>query len=121
MTMPAPPAVGSRSFAGVLVPPDVQQRIISTLIEQAAFANSLTRVPTSSGSVAFPVAGPTGAAWIAELAQIPLMSLNDRADIVAVAKLSGLLDVSNEMVSDSAINIGAVHHRAAGLAQQAAR
>lgn len=105
MSMPSPPAVGSGGFQGVLVPPDVQQRIINTLIEQAAFANSITRLPTTSGSVAFPIAGPTGAAWIAELARIPLMSLNDRAEVVAVAKLAGLLDVSNEMISDAAINI----------------
>jgi HK97 family phage major capsid protein len=105
MSMPSPPAVGSGGFQGVLVPPDVQQRIISTLIEEAAFANSITRLPTRSGSVAFPIAAPAGAAWIAELARIPLMSLNDRAEIVAVAKLAGLLDVSNEMISDAAINV----------------
>ena len=60
MTLPSPPALGSPGFSGVLVPPDVQQRIISTLIEQAAFASSITRLPTSSGSVAFPVAAPCG-------------------------------------------------------------
>jgi HK97 family phage major capsid protein len=105
MTLPAPPAIGSGGFRGVLVPADVQQRIINTLIEQAAFANSITRLPTMAGEVAFPIAAPSGAAWIGELAKIPLMSLNDRAEIVAVAKLAGLLDVSNEMMSDSAINI----------------
>ena len=35
------------------------------------------------------------------------MSLNDRAEIVAVAKLAGLLDVSNEMISDASINVSA--------------
>ena len=107
MTMPSPPAVSSGDFGGILVPRDVQARIINLLIEQAAFGNSITRLPTSAGEVAFPVAAPSGAAWIGELARIPLMSLNDRAEIVAVAKLAGLLDVSNEMVSDSAINITA--------------
>ncbi len=107
MTLPSPPALGSPGFSGVLVPPDVQQRIINTLIEQAVFASSITRLPTSSGSVAFPVAAPAGAAWIAELARIPLMSLNDRAEVVAVAKLAGLLDVSNEMISDASINVSA--------------
>jgi HK97 family phage major capsid protein len=107
MTMPSPPAVSSGDFGGILVPRDLQARIINLLIEQAAFANSITRLPTSAGEVAFPVAAPSGAAWVGELARIPLMSLNDRAEIVAVAKLAGLLDVSNEMVSDSAINITA--------------
>ena len=107
MSMPAPPAVGSPAFQGHLVPPQVQQRIISTLIEQAAFAASITRLPTSSGSVVFPVAAPAGAGWTAELARIPLMSLNDRAEVVAVAKLAGLLDVSNEMMDDASINLSA--------------
>ena len=35
------------------------------------------------------------------------MSLNDRAEVVAVAKLAGLLDVSNEMMSDASINLTA--------------
>ena len=107
MTLPSPPAVGSGGFQGVLVPADVQQQIINTLIQEAAFASSITPLPTSSGSVAFPIAGPTGAAWIAELAKIPLMSLNDRAEVVAVAKLAGLLDVGNEMMADAAINLTA--------------
>ncbi len=103
--LPAPPALPSGGFQGVLVPADIQAAIINTLIQEAAFANSITRLPTSSGSVAFPVASPDGAAWVAELQQIPLMSLNDHADVVAVAKLAGLLDVSNEMMNDAAINL----------------
>ena len=67
MTLPSPPAVGSGGFQGLLVPADVQQRIINLLVEQAAFANSITRLPTRSGTVAFPIASPEGAAWVAEL------------------------------------------------------
>ena len=107
MTLPSPPAVGSGGFQGVLVPPEIQAQIINTLIQEAAFAASITPLPTSSGSVAFPIAGPTGAAWISELAKIPLMSLNDRAEVVAVAKLAGLLDVGNEMMRDASINVTA--------------
>ena len=105
--LPAPPAVRTSDFQGVLVPADVQARIISLLIEQAAFGRSITRLTTSAGEVAFPVASPTGAAWVAELQRIPLMSLNDRAEVVAVAKLAGLLDVSNETMHDSAVNLTA--------------
>jgi HK97 family phage major capsid protein len=107
MTMPSPPAVKSGDFGGIFVPPDVQTRIINLLIEQAAFAASITRLSTTAGEVAFPVAAPSGAAWIAELQRIPLMSLNDRAEIVAVAKLAGLLDISNEMMRDPSVNITA--------------
>lgn len=103
--LPSPPAVATSHFQGHLVPADVQQRVINLLIEQTAFANSITRLPTSSGTVAFPVASPEGAAWLAELQRIPLMSLNDNAVVVAVAKLAGLLDVSNETISDATLNI----------------
>lgn len=101
----APPAVGSGSFQGTLVPADVQARIVTLLIEQAAFANSITRLPTRSSTVAFPVAEPSGAAWLAELERIPLMSLNDSAVVVAVAKLAGLVDVANETMADSVFNL----------------
>jgi HK97 family phage major capsid protein len=105
--LPAPPALNTRGFGGVLVPPDVQGRVINLLVDKAPFANSLTRQPTSSSSVVFPTASPSGAAWVGELGQIPLMSLNDDAHTVAVAKLAGLLDLSNEMVSDSSMNVTA--------------
>ena len=105
--LPAPPAVNTGDFHGTLVPPDVQARIINLLVDSAPFAASLAQVRTSSSTVAFPVAAPSGAAWINELDLIPLMSLNDDAVVVAVAKLAGLLDVSNEMMSDPTINVTA--------------
>jgi HK97 family phage major capsid protein len=105
--LPAPPAVNTGDFQGTLVPPDVQARIINLLVDSAPFAASLAQIRTSSSTVAFPVAAPSGAAWINELDLIPLMSLNDDAVVVAVAKLAGLLDVSNEMMSDPTINVTA--------------
>jgi HK97 family phage major capsid protein len=103
--LPAPPAVATPDFRGFLVPPQVQGRIISLIADQAPFANSLTRLVTNSSAVVFPVASPEGAAWVPELGRIPLMSLNDDAVVVAVAKLAGLLDLSNEMISDSTLNL----------------
>lgn len=105
--LPHPPAVYSGDFQGKLVPPDVQTRILSMLVDSAPFAASLTRQPTNSASVVYPLASPSGAAWIAELDEIPLMSLNDDAYTVAVAKLAGLLDVSNELIHDSNVNLTA--------------
>lgn len=99
-SLPAPPALPSAGFAGTLSPVDVQQRIINLLLDQAPFTSSLTRLTTRSGRVAFPVAAPTGQAWVPELGQIPLMDLGDAAYVVAVAKLAGLVDVSNEMLLD---------------------
>jgi hypothetical protein len=103
--LPAPPALNTGGFRGHLVPADVQGRVLNLLVDHAPFAASLTRQPTSSSTVVFPTASPSGAAWVGELDKIPLMSLNDDAVTVAVAKLAGLLDLSNEMVSDSSINI----------------
>ncbi len=106
-SLPAPPALPSTGFRGHLVPVDVQQRIIALIVEQAAFANSIARLPTGSGSVAFPVAKPSGVIWLGELQQFPLMNLNDDAVVVATAKIGGLLDISNEMLSDASINVTA--------------
>ena len=55
--------------------------------------------------MAFPTVGPTGFAWLEELQEVPSLLLNDKALIVAVAKIAGLLPVSSEMQSDAAVNI----------------
>lgn len=92
-------------FAGVLVPPEVQAQVINLLVGGAPFANSLTRQPTSARSVAWPVASPTGFAWLPELGPIPEVDLQDNAVIVTVAKIAGLLTIANETIDDSAINV----------------
>lgn len=104
-SLPAPPALGSAGFSGQLVPADLQAAILNLLIAGSPFADSLTRVPTASGSVAFPVASPEGAAWLNELDRFPLINLNDDAVIVALAKIGGIVDVSNESVDDAQINL----------------
>jgi hypothetical protein len=102
------PHVVSTDFGNILVPRDVEARVLNALVGGAPFAASLTQRPTGSTSVAFPVAAPTGYAWVGELAEIPQLDLNDDAYIVAVAKLAGLLDLSNELMSDSSVNASAV-------------
>jgi HK97 family phage major capsid protein len=97
--------ISSGSFQGTLVPVDVQARIINLLIDRAAFAASITRLVTTSGHVAWPTVSPEGAAWLGELDRIPLMNLGDDAYVIGLAKLAGLLDVSNEMMNDAAVNI----------------
>lgn len=106
-SLPAPPAISTESFGGYIVPPDVQGRVLLMLVDAAPFANSLTRITTSSSTVVFPTASPSGQAWVGELDLIPLMSLGDEADVVAVAKLAGILDISNETVADRSQNITA--------------
>jgi len=103
MTMPAPGLV-TGSFAGSLTPAQVWS-LLNALVEGSPFASSLTRANTSTGKLAFPTVGPTGFAWLEELQEVPSLLLNDKALIVSVAKVAGLLPVSSEMQSDAAVNI----------------
>lgn len=102
--MPPTPITGG-SFAGVPFPADVQARIINLLIDSAPFAASLTRQPTNRSSVAWPTAKPSNAAWLAELQPFPEADMGDDAYVVGVAKLGQVLDMSNESVGDSSINL----------------
>jgi HK97 family phage major capsid protein len=104
MSSPAPPGLTRAGFAGTLTPAQVHQ-VLNELIEGAAFAGSLTRANTSTGTLSFPVVGPTGFSWLEELQEVPRVVLNDRAVIVTVAKIIGALPVSSEMRSDASVNI----------------
>lgn len=103
MTSPALAGVTSESFNRVHVPPQLLNQIINLALVGSPFARSLTLLSTASGSVAFPVASPTGFDWVPEAAPLPLVDLNDDAVIVAVAKLSGVISVSNESWSDASL------------------
>jgi hypothetical protein len=113
MTTPAAPGTGltRSSFGGVLTPAQVWE-LLNALIEGAPFAASLTRADTATGALAFPTVAPSGYAWLEELQEVPRLVLNDKAQIVAVAKLIGALPVSSEMFSDAAVNITAWVHDA---------
>ena len=69
MTTPAPGLV-TGSFAGTLTPAQVWA-LLNALVEGSPFASSLTRANTSTGKLAFPTVGPTGFAWLEELAGGP--------------------------------------------------
>lgn len=104
MTTPAPPGLVTRSFGGVLTPSQVWA-LLNALVEGAPFAASLTRAETATGTLAFPTVGPSGFAWLEQLQEVPELTLDDKALIVSVAKIAGLLPVSAEMQSDAAVNI----------------
>jgi hypothetical protein len=99
-------AVSTGSFEGTPFPPEVLAAVWVTVLTGAPFAEAITPLPTDSGSVAFPKAAPTGAAWVRELDPLPQVNLNDDADVVAAAKLAGLLSLSNESLDDASIPIG---------------
>jgi HK97 family phage major capsid protein len=103
---PTPPEPGlvTGSFAGTLTPAQVWA-LLNALVSGSPFASSLTRAETATGRLAFPTVAPSGYAWLEELQEVPNLVLNDKALIVSVAKVVGLLPVSSEMQSDSAVNI----------------
>lgn len=103
MTTPAP-GLTTRGFGGTLTPAQVWA-LLNALVEGAPFAASLTRANTSTGKLAFPTVAPSGYAWLEELQQVPRLVLNDKAMIVAVAKIIGALPVSMEMFADAEVNI----------------
>jgi HK97 family phage major capsid protein len=105
MTTPAPGLV-TGSFGGTLTPAQVWA-LLNALVSGSPFAGSLTRAETATGRLAFPTVAPSGYAWLEELQEVPSLVLNDKALIVAVCKVAGLLPVSSEMQTDAAVNITA--------------
>jgi hypothetical protein len=101
------PGVHTGSFGGYPFPPHVIAQIIDLLISGAVFAPSMTRQGTQRSSVAWPTAKPTGWAWLDELQPFPVIDVADDAYVVAVAKIGGIVDLSNEGFSDSSINMSA--------------
>ena len=98
------PGLVTGSFGGVLTPAQVWA-LLNALIEGAPFSASLTRAETATGSMAFPTVAPTGFAWLEQLQEVPELAPGDKALIVSVAKIAGLLPVSAEMQADAAVNI----------------
>ena len=101
------PGVHTGSFGGYPFPAEVVARIINLLISGAVFAPSLTRQGTVRSTVAWPTAKPTGWAWLEELQPFPTIDVDDDAYVVAVAKLGGIVDLSNEGFTDASINMSA--------------
>ena len=79
--------------------------VANAAVSGTPFARALTPLPTDRGGVAFPTVNPTGLGWVAEGAPIPAVDLNDSA-VVAVAKLAGLVTMSNEFADDNELPIG---------------
>ncbi len=98
------PGLVTGSFGGVLTPAQVWA-LLNALIEGAPFSASLTRAETATGTMAFPTVAPAGFAWLEQLQEVPELAPGDKALIVSVAKIAGLLPISAEMQSDAAVNI----------------
>ena len=99
------PATTTGSFQGVLHPADVA-RILNLLTSGAPFSGTaLTPYPTTRHEVAFPTAKPDRPAWLGEMDPIPVIGLNDDADIISVCKLASIVLLSNEGFSDASVNM----------------
>jgi len=100
------PDLNSSSFDGFTCRDELSSFVANAAVSGAPFARAITPLPTERGGVAFPTVSPTGFGWVSEGAPIPAVDLNDSADVVAVAKLAGLITMSNEFVDDNELPIG---------------
>jgi len=105
-------ALSRASFDGITVPQKVRDAILSTLVGGAPFARSLPGLRTVRGTIAFPIAGPSGQGWVAENQPLPTVTLNDDSYVIGVSKIAGVIAMSNESISDSVLDqqaaVGAV-------------
>lgn len=99
------PSITTGSFQGMLWPQDAVAQVLNLLVGGAPFSDTLTRYPTARHEVAFPVASPDRPAWVAEMSPIPVVNLNDDADIVGVCKLASIVLTSNESAGDTDVNL----------------
>jgi HK97 family phage major capsid protein len=105
--MTTPARVTTGSFQGVLHPADVA-RVLNLLTEGAPFSGTaLTRYPTDRHEVAFPTAKPDRPAWLGEMEDIPVIGMNDDADVISVCKLASIVLLSNEGANDASVNLSA--------------
>ncbi|MBI4935707.1 MAG: phage major capsid protein [Actinobacteria bacterium] len=105
-------ALSRASFDGITVPDEVRDSILSTLVGGAPFGRSLPVLRTVRGTIAFPIAAPSGQGWVAENQPLPTVTLNDDSYVIGVAKIAGLIAMSNESMTDSVLDqeaaVGAV-------------
>jgi HK97 family phage major capsid protein len=91
----------------VLWPADVNNGVLNLLVGGSPLASILTRYPTNRTQVAFPTARPDRPGWVPEMGDIPIVGLNDDADIISTCKLASIILLSNESAADASINLTA--------------
>ena len=93
------------SWNGQPFPHEVVGEILNLGLAGAPIFDTFTRRTTSRGTVAFPVGDPSGFDWVAELGEIPSVDPGDDTAVAAVAKLAGMILLSNESIGDSELNL----------------
>lgn len=101
-------SVGTGSAGGYTVPDEFERQLVQSLNENNVFRRIAKVIRTQSGTRTIPIATDSGAAsWIEEGASISESDISfDRATLSAY-KLGRLVKVSNELLNDSAFDIGA--------------
>lgn len=102
--MPFPDTpIHTDAYDGFVARDALAEFVINQLVGGSPFARSLVPMPTERGGIAFPRVSPTGFGWVPEGGSIPEVDVGDDAYIVGLAKLAGIVALSNEMISDEEI------------------
>ena len=97
--------ITTASFNGHPFPPDVVRDILGVGLAGAPVFSALTPRTTSRASMVFATGDPTGFDWVAELGDIPSVDPGDDSAIVVMTKIAGILNLSNESIGDSELNL----------------
>jgi hypothetical protein len=90
---------------GKIFTSEIVGQILAVGLQTAPIFSAMTPRSTSRGTVTFPTGDPSGFDWTPELGTIPTVDPGDGALVAAVAKLSGLLLLSNESIGDTDLNL----------------
>ena len=93
------------SFSSKVFASDVVSEILNTGLAAAPIFSAFTERRTDRQSVTFPTGDPSGFDWIADLDTIPAVDPGDGALVASVAKIAGMLLLSNESITDSELNL----------------
>jgi HK97 family phage major capsid protein len=97
--------ITTASFDAALFQSEVAGFIVNELVAGAPFTNRLTPLVTDRNGVVIGRAAPTGFGWVAEGQTLPTVDLGDSSDVIAVKKLAGIFDLSNESLSDTTMPV----------------
>ena len=101
-------SVGEDTAGGYTVPDEFHRQLIEALEENNVFRGLAHVIRTSSGTRTIPIAADNGkASWVEEGNAISESDLTFSVQTLSAYKLGCLIRVSNELLNDSAFDIGA--------------
>ena len=101
-------SVGTDANGGYTVPDEFHRHLIEALEENNIFRGIANVIRTNSGTRTIPIAADNGqASWVEEGNAITESDMTFSVQTLSAFKLSTLVKVSNELLNDSAFDIGA--------------